>query len=100
MTAPRISRLTAEHRNEAFGIGTPTPRLSWCTETDAPGWIQSAYELRIDAADGTERSTGVIESRSPYWSTGLPHRWNRVRCARSGCGSSGTTGPSRRGAIP
>src|SRR5437660_1272900 len=62
MTAPRVSRLTAEHRPEALGIGVATPRLSWCTETDIPGWAQARYELRITAADGSEHSTGLVET--------------------------------------
>ena len=62
MTAPRISRLTAEHRPEALGIGVATPRLTWCAETDIPGWTQAAFELRITATDGTESSTGVVDS--------------------------------------
>ena len=62
MTAPTIARLTAEHRPEALGVGVATPRLSWCTTTDIPGWTQAAYELRITAADGTESSTGLVDS--------------------------------------
>jgi len=62
MTALRVSRLTAEHRPEALGIGMATPRLSWCTETHIPGWAQAGYELRIIGADGGEHSTGVVDS--------------------------------------
>ena len=62
MSAPTIVRLTAEHRPDALGVGVATPRLSWCTATDIPGWTQAAYELRITAADGTGLSTGIVGS--------------------------------------
>jgi alpha-L-rhamnosidase len=37
-----------EHRDDALGIGTATPRLSWRVITDDPGWTQTAYELELD----------------------------------------------------
>jgi len=62
MTGARVSRLTAEHLAEAIGLGVSAPRLTWCTATEIPGWSQAAYELRITAADGTECSTGIVDS--------------------------------------
>jgi hypothetical protein len=45
----RVSELRAEyHHGDAIGIGEPRPRLSWISVTDAPGWMQSAYEVEID----------------------------------------------------
>jgi alpha-L-rhamnosidase len=45
-----VTRLRAEHRapSEALGLGEPTPRLSWITETAAPAWWQQAYEVEVD----------------------------------------------------
>ena len=62
MSAPRICRFHAEHRSDAFGIGTAAPRLSWWTETDIPGWTQGAYEVQVAAPDGTEHSSGIVQS--------------------------------------
>src|SRR6476620_6239305 len=62
MPAPRVTRVTAEHRPEALGIGAAAPRLSWRTETDISGWTQAAYEVRIAGADGAEHTTGVVDS--------------------------------------
>ena len=52
-----------EHQPEAFGIGTPRPRLSWIVETETPGWRQTAYEIEVYEADGSLRGqTGRVES--------------------------------------
>src|SRR5689334_14143309 len=52
-----------EHQREAFGIGTPRPRLSWIVETETPGWHQAAYEIEVYEADGSLRGqTGRVES--------------------------------------
>ncbi|MGW1028483.1 family 78 glycoside hydrolase catalytic domain [Streptomyces sp. NPDC002577] len=39
-----------EHREDALGIGTPEPRLSWQVRTDDPAWRQTAYEVELDGA--------------------------------------------------
>jgi alpha-L-rhamnosidase len=62
MSVPRISGLTAEHRADGLGLGTSVPRLSWRTETGAPGWAQRAYELEITHEGGDEHRTGLVES--------------------------------------
>ncbi|MGO4754435.1 alpha-L-rhamnosidase, partial [Streptomyces sp. 2MCAF27] len=52
-----------EHHREPLGIGEPEPRLSWRTATDAEGWQQTAYEVRVCAEDGTELAApGRVES--------------------------------------
>lgn len=45
MTAS-IRSLTADLRTDTTFVVTPTPRLSWTIETDEPGWLQSAAEVR------------------------------------------------------
>jgi alpha-L-rhamnosidase len=37
--------LRAEHRRDALGIGTRTPRLSWRLNEAPDGWRQAAYEI-------------------------------------------------------
>lgn len=49
----RIRHLRAEHRTEAFGIGTSTPRLSWVVDTDESDWQQVAYELSVRLPDAS-----------------------------------------------
>ncbi|MBV9953192.1 MAG: family 78 glycoside hydrolase catalytic domain, partial [Acidimicrobiia bacterium] len=54
----RVEDLAAEHgRGDGLGIGVVAPRLSWITTTDAPGWMQAAYEVEVD---GT--ALGRVES--------------------------------------
>lgn len=56
--AVTVAELHAEyHHRRALGIGEPTPRLTWISTTDVPGWLQSGYELEIDGV-----STGRIAS--------------------------------------
>ncbi|GAB2992388.1 hypothetical protein GCM10023080_067870 [Streptomyces pseudoechinosporeus] len=35
-----------EHRENALGVGTPDPRLSWQVRTDDPAWRQTAYDVQ------------------------------------------------------
>ncbi|MGX5655219.1 glycoside hydrolase family 78 protein [Geodermatophilus nigrescens] len=59
MSDVTVAPVTVEHHREPLGIGEPTPRLSWVTSTDLPGWRQVASELeigtwssgRVDSAD-------------------------------------------------
>ncbi|MBO0707371.1 MAG: family 78 glycoside hydrolase catalytic domain, partial [Candidatus Dormibacteraeota bacterium] len=39
-----------DHRDDALGIGTGTPRLSWQLAGEGSGWKASAYELELDRA--------------------------------------------------
>ncbi|MGY2074414.1 glycoside hydrolase family 78 protein [Blastococcus sp. SYSU DS0828] len=54
--------VSIEHHREPFGIGETTPRLSWVTRTDLPGWRQAAYELEIAPEDGEVWSSGRVAS--------------------------------------
>ncbi|MGA2441897.1 MAG: family 78 glycoside hydrolase catalytic domain, partial [Tepidisphaeraceae bacterium] len=42
----RLTELTAEHMEHPVGIGVAQPRLSWKLQSDRPGEIQTAYEVR------------------------------------------------------
>jgi len=54
----RVIDVRAEHhRGRPLGVGQARPRLSWITDTDAPGWWQAAYEIEIDG-----NSAGRVES--------------------------------------
>jgi alpha-L-rhamnosidase len=48
---PRVIDVRAEHHREPLGIGVARPRLSWRVETTQPGWVQAAYEIRVDGFD-------------------------------------------------
>jgi alpha-L-rhamnosidase len=41
-----LTQLTAEHMEHPVGIGIIRPRLSWKLQSDRPGEIQTAYEVR------------------------------------------------------
>ena len=60
MTTP--SALRFEHHEEPFGIGEDRPRLSWQVRTDAPGWVQTAYELELGPDAGSLVSYGRVDS--------------------------------------
>jgi alpha-L-rhamnosidase len=57
---PTLTNLRAELRNDAFGVGTSSPRLSWTVTGSAEGWTQSSYEASFTDAAGT-RFSGRIE---------------------------------------
>src|SRR5690625_6300316 len=48
MNSIRVSAVRVERRRDGAVAPTPTPRLSWTTETDVPGWQQSSAEVRLD----------------------------------------------------
>ncbi len=48
-----VTSIRAEHLDTAFGVGTPTPRLSWTVRPSTPDWTQRAHEIEV--ADGTGR---------------------------------------------
>ena len=45
-----VTAVRFEHRDDALGIGTGTPRLSWQVRTDDPEWTQTAYEVELDGS--------------------------------------------------
>src|SRR5579884_3691980 len=58
-----ISSFRIEHNQEALGIGTSTPRLSWTVATQTNNWYQAAYALEAyDAAGHLREQTGRIAS--------------------------------------
>ncbi|HZA78750.1 MAG TPA: alpha-L-rhamnosidase N-terminal domain-containing protein, partial [Acidimicrobiales bacterium] len=56
---PRVTGVRFEHRraSDALGIGSARPRVSWITETDAPGWRQAAYEVEVCDGRGDVMAT-------------------------------------------
>lgn len=46
---PRVVALRAEHVADGV-VGVGAPRLSWQVASDAPGWVQSAYQVRVRGA--------------------------------------------------
>ncbi|HEY0448641.1 glycoside hydrolase family 78 protein [Actinophytocola sp.] len=45
-----VSQVRFEHHDRPFGIGTPSPRLSWQVRDADPDWAQTAYEVELDGA--------------------------------------------------
>jgi alpha-L-rhamnosidase len=58
---PAVSGVRAEHRDDALGVASPTPRLSWRVTGAEQYWTQTAYEIEIERGDGRQ-STGVVRS--------------------------------------
>ncbi len=57
-----IASIRAEQRDDALGVASASPRLSWKVSTEVEGWLQRAYELELDRG-GQTFATGVVESR-------------------------------------
>lgn len=65
LAALSISNPTCEYKLNPVGIDVAIPRLSWIIESDKPGTLQSAYELRAAAtAKDVQAGTNLL------WSTG------------------------------
>jgi len=56
-----VFALRAELRDEALGVASPAPRLSWKIATSVSGWRQRAYEIAVERG-GDSRTTGTIAS--------------------------------------
>jgi alpha-L-rhamnosidase len=50
MTA-NVTSLRAELRTDSDDVASPTPRLSWTTESSVEGWTQTRAELELDGAE-------------------------------------------------
>ncbi|MFI1736036.1 family 78 glycoside hydrolase catalytic domain [Streptomyces acidicola] len=59
---PAVSHVRAEHHRRAFGIGQPSPRLSWSVDAPQPGWRQTAYEIEVRDSDNMICTSGRIDS--------------------------------------
>ncbi len=58
-----VKPVRVEHLREPLGIGTARPRLSWAVETEAAGWVQTAYAIEACAPDGQViAQTGRVNS--------------------------------------
>ena len=52
-----------EYCQDALGIGTARPRISWMVSTAVEGWRQTGYELEVYGRDGRLLDqTGRVES--------------------------------------
>ncbi|GGD62000.1 alpha-L-rhamnosidase [Microbacterium murale] len=54
MQSTTVTRLRAEYQDDAFGIGTATPRLSWRVEDAGPEWHSDRYELTLERSSGVD----------------------------------------------
>jgi alpha-L-rhamnosidase len=58
-----VVRVRFEHLQEALGVGTPQPRVSWWVETSRPAWLQTAYAMELHAPSGELLGeTGRVDS--------------------------------------
>ncbi len=63
MTSTTTIHVRVEHRQDALGIGTDRPRLSWIVETEIQGWVQDSYEIEeYDTNNQLLNQTGRVES--------------------------------------
>lgn len=85
-----VTKLRAEYQDDAFGIGTATPRLSWRVEDAGPEWRSDRYELTLERASGT--SSVIVHSPEQLfvpWPFAPLESRERVRVSvRSGSGRS------------
>lgn len=49
-----VTRLRAEYQDDALGIGTANPRLSWRVENASISWRSDRYELMIERDHGAD----------------------------------------------
>jgi alpha-L-rhamnosidase len=86
---PQVTPVRFEHRDDALGIGTSAPRLSWqirTDDTDDPEWRQNAYEFELNGAT-TVRVESAEQVLVPWPFDPLPSRARatvRVRVASGG----------------
>lgn len=52
-----VKNVSLEHYRETFGIGEPSPRISWTIETKKPDWRQKGYEIEIVWVDSLMKKT-------------------------------------------
>ncbi|WP_434212556.1 family 78 glycoside hydrolase catalytic domain [[Pseudomonas] boreopolis] len=80
MNAPcTVHALRADHLDPAFGIGNPTPALSWTTATDVPGWRQAAYQLELRRGDERLLADEVASGDSTFVDWPFPPLRSRER---------------------
>ena len=58
-----VTRVRFERNDDALGVGTSTPRISWISETAARDWRQIAYEILVTTDGGVELwSSGRVDA--------------------------------------
>jgi alpha-L-rhamnosidase len=99
LSGTHVGPVRFEHRQDALGLGTGTPRLSWQIASDAPDFRLAASELELTHAGG-QRELARVETADqvlvPWPFPPLPSRAQatvRVRVS-DGAGWSGWSEPS------
>jgi alpha-L-rhamnosidase len=99
-----VTAVRFEHRRvgDGLGIGVAAPRLSWITETKAPGWWQAGYQVEV--VDGRGEPVATPEPVESDESVLVPwpaeplgsreRRRVRVRVWGSDGGASGWSEPA------
>jgi alpha-L-rhamnosidase len=94
MRTARISGpVRFEHRADAFGIGTGTPRLSWQVTTEDPDWSATGYELEATIGTAPPRTVRVDSAEQvlvPWPFAALPSRTRASVRVRVCCGDRWT----------
>lgn len=62
MAQSGISQLRVENLTNPLGVGTPQPRLSWQLTSPTRNTRQTAYEIRVNPADGAGAKGAVWQS--------------------------------------
>ncbi len=61
-----VTRPRAEYLDDAFGIGTASPRLSWRIESASAGWRSDRYWLGLERDDGATETVVVDSDEQLY----------------------------------
>jgi alpha-L-rhamnosidase len=65
MESPSVTLPVFEHHHNGLGIDTARPRVSWkfqTSESTAPNWVQTAYDLEVKFASETEPELFCVKS--------------------------------------
>ncbi len=64
--AARLSNFRAEYVDDAFGIGSDAPRLSWMLNTDDVSWQSDRYEIELTREDGAVEVASVQSAEQVF----------------------------------
>jgi hypothetical protein len=60
----QLTELTVEHMTNPVGIGIAHPRFSWKLQSDRPGEVQTAYEIRAAS------TSAALANQPDLWDSG------------------------------
>ncbi|MGA2231391.1 MAG: family 78 glycoside hydrolase catalytic domain [Tepidisphaeraceae bacterium] len=60
----QLTQLTVEHMTNPIGIGIAQPRFSWKLQSDRPGEVQTAYEIRAAS------TSAALANQPDLWDSG------------------------------